>query len=426
MASHSRHVVSGSEAIRRQIKFDRSDLLWVCDRPLIHPQAREVLAHARAHGIDPPPVTEVARLPIRTSDGYLVGPTILDMLVRKVRVVRSLPVAAGAAIRQAARAAGGDPPRAVVTWSLRDTDELWPGVGQRQLKTPVLDDDDDERKQLHHPFLAGLASGGMPIPGGRVPGWVRVSKQSTVSISDYAYRLACGMVGSVSDGYREVCQIAQAAWDRDQARVLAIAEGIAAAPGRVLVEDAALAATRPISSISQEVEAEMMKRACNWLGVDLAANVSRGRGRPRAAAGDEGEVIRVRLVDGTTVGVFKKAFGGVAEGTALEFLDVMRLAEVLGELRTDGLGADADLLEAYLEARDPDWREAAAAAAAGEPSASAESPYDVLGVLPTATTDEIAAAFRTVMHAVQHLPNTAPQRRLIAAFKTIKEARKTA
>jgi hypothetical protein len=57
-----------------------------------------------------------------------------------------------------------------------------------------------------------------------------------------------------------------------------------------------------------------------------------------------------------------------------------------------------------------------------EPSQAApqENPYDVLGVTPEMQMSAIAEAFRAMMLAVQNLPNGAPQRRLIAAFKEIK------
>ena len=50
----------------------------------------------------------------------------------------------------------------------------------------------------------------------------------------------------------------------------------------------------------------------------------------------------------------------------------------------------------------------------------------MLGVTQQTPMAEIAEAFRAMMQAVQHLPNPAPQRRLIAAFKFIKSLNKEA
>ena len=83
MASHSRHVLSLPGEVRTQVKFRRDDLLLVHDRPLRDPLAAERQRRAKAQGFDPRLlVVEVPGLPIRTRNGNLVGPTLLDMLVR--------------------------------------------------------------------------------------------------------------------------------------------------------------------------------------------------------------------------------------------------------------------------------------------------------------------------------------------------------
>jgi hypothetical protein len=161
-------------------------------------------------------------------------------------------------------------------------------------------------------------------------------------------------------------------------------------------------------------------------------------GGPEAppAAGDEGRVVRVAVApDGTVTGATKADYRGTAAGTSLSAIGIVGLAEMLGGLRLDGYELDAELLEAFLDAADANWREQVAAAMNGEaqpgggrdarpaPAEAAEDPYDVLGVTRDTPTPEIAEAFRAVMQAVQHLPNAAPQRRFIAAFKAIKAER---
>jgi hypothetical protein len=164
------------------------------------------------------------------------------------------------------------------------------------------------------------------------------------------------------------------------------------------------------------------------MGVDPDAELVRPRGRQKAAAGDEGDIVRLSIAgDGTVVGTFKAAYRRVAQGASLASLDLLTLVETLGAFRIDGLAADADLLEAYLDVAAPDWREQAAEAAVGGVTHSnEESPYDIIGVTPETPMAAIAEAFRATMQAIQHLPNAAPQRRLIAAFKSIKTLHKDA
>ncbi len=430
MASHSRHVLSRPGDVRVQVKFRRRDLLWRHDHALHSPHAAQMRAWGKANGIPPGDiVVSVDRLPLTAPTGSLVGPTILDVLTRETVQVSSLPAAVAASIREAAQAAGSKVPSSLAVWRARNPDTLWPRSGQERHAAPREEGGDDP-KRPDHPFLLALASGGKPEAGGP-EGWERVSKASTVLLGEYAYRLAVGLWGGVAAAYTEIARLAEAAWEDDQARALQIWGLVAKAPGGVLVEDDQVLSLRPGSSVSQQVEREIMRQACAWLGIDPDLDVRRPRGRPRSQAGDEGEVVAVSVDgEGNVTGRFKRLYHGIAGGTPFSDLDALTLAEVLGALRQDALGADADLLEAYLDAADPDWREKASAAAGSEEdsgdSSGAETPYDVLGVLPTTPLDEVAAAFRAAMLAVQHLPNHAPQRRLTAAFKAVKRQRKQA
>ena len=424
MASHSRHVLSRPGEVRAQIKFQRTDLLWQHEGILRSPYAVEMRAWAKAQDIPADLVViEVPRLPLVTPSGALVGPTILDMLTRKVCPLRDLPKAMVVRVRAEAKAAGLPVPGTVAAWQARDPATLWPKPGQSRRMAPQREVDEEE-KESDHPFLAALASGGRRA-GVQPDGWVRVQKTSTLLVGEYVYRLAVGMWNGVAAAYGQIARLAEQAWAEDQERALSLWAIIQAAPEGVMLEDGQVMALRPISSVSQQVEREIMRQACIWLGIDPDLDLKRPRGRPRVQAGDEGDVISVSIdPDGVVTGRFKKSYQGVDEGAVLADLDVLKLAEVLGALRHDALAFDADLLEAYLDAAAPDWREQAAAASSSSPDGvDADSPYDVLGVLPQTPMDEVAAAFRGAMQAVQHLPNAAPQRRLIAAFKAIKTER---
>jgi hypothetical protein len=153
-----------------------------------------------------------------------------------------------------------------------------------------------------------------------------------------------------------------------------------------------------------------------------------GQGTASRAA-DEGAVVRVSTApDGAVTGMFKRAYAGLAPGTDLAGLDVVRLAGALGNLHLDGFALDADLLEGYLDRTVPDWRDRISEAVNGsgaprpDPVATgSEDPWDVLGVTREMPMAEVRATFAAQMQVLQRLPNPAPQRRLIAAFKAIKE-----
>ena len=156
---------------------------------------------------------------------------------------------------------------------------------------------------------------------------------------------------------------------------------------------------------------------------------------PKAAAiSDEGEVVRMTLSPGGALsGSVKSDYGGYRAGTALGGLAVLELAGVLGSLRMDGLSFDGDLVETFLDARFPSWRETVADSmrggdgGPGAPQApEPESPYDILGVTPGMSLAEISKVFAMTMNAVQNLPNAAPQRRLIAAFKDVRKLKEAA
>ena len=157
-----------------------------------------------------------------------------------------------------------------------------------------------------------------------------------------------------------------------------------------------------------------------------------GTERMRQTVTEEGSIVRLRISPmGSVSGILRRAYDGIAEGTDLGALGTLRLAELLGRMHMDSLATDADLLEAYLDATAPSWREQAAEAmrAAEEQGSrggkaastlSGESPYDVLGVTPDMEMADIGRAFAEQMQIMGKLPNSAPQRRLIEAFKAIR------
>jgi hypothetical protein len=96
-----------------------------------------------------------------------------------------------------------------------------------------------------------------------------------------------------------------------------------------------------------------------------------------------------------------RILAGRFEGVALDALDAATLAALFNEFDSDSRA----LLAAYLDRRDPGWREHAqgdAAAGSGRGPASSgkmteQEAYQILGIEPGATAQDITRAHRTLM-----------------------------
>jgi DnaJ domain len=121
-----------------------------------------------------------------------------------------------------------------------------------------------------------------------------------------------------------------------------------------------------------------------------------------------GQVSRVRSaclemeLDHDTGAMRGRILAGRYEGQALDALSVATLMTLLAEIDEESRA----LLVAYLDRREPGWREHAqsdAAPGAGSPSRGAtgkmteEEAYQILGVQPGASAEEIGRAHRTLM-----------------------------
>jgi hypothetical protein len=119
-----------------------------------------------------------------------------------------------------------------------------------------------------------------------------------------------------------------------------------------------------------------------------------------------GQVSRVRTtfvemeLDHDTGGMRGQVLAGRHQGAQLDALDLPTLASLLGEIDEESRA----LLAAYLDRRDPSWREHADfdATAGHGPSPrggpmTEEEAYQVLGLEPGASADEIGRAHRTLM-----------------------------
>jgi hypothetical protein len=119
-----------------------------------------------------------------------------------------------------------------------------------------------------------------------------------------------------------------------------------------------------------------------------------------------GQVSRVRTpfvemeLDHDSGAMRGRILAGRHQGSSLEALDVAALLGLLVEIDGDSRA----LLEAYLDRREPDWREQAQADAGAGPTMPArrgkmteEEAYQVLGVPAGASAEEIGRAHRALM-----------------------------
>ena len=94
-----------------------------------------------------------------------------------------------------------------------------------------------------------------------------------------------------------------------------------------------------------------------------------------------------------------RVLAGSCQGASLDALDAATLMKLLGEIDDDS----RNLLAAYLDRREPDWREHAQRDAgagtrpAGAGKITEEEAYQILGIQPGATTEEISRAHRSLI-----------------------------
>jgi hypothetical protein len=94
-----------------------------------------------------------------------------------------------------------------------------------------------------------------------------------------------------------------------------------------------------------------------------------------------------------------RVLAGSCQGASLDALDAATLMKLLGEFDNDS----RDLLAAYLDRREPDWRQhaqhdaGAGTRPAGAGKITEEEAYQILGIQPGATTEEISRAHRSLI-----------------------------
>lgn len=387
MAQHNRYA-NKEKHTRRTIKFIREDLLW----------------KGRIGDVTVPVYDQ-------ENDRY-VGPNILDM-------VRRSP------------GAGASPDQSG-TWCLRP---------ERDFILP------SEKREpgACHPFNPSLISGGTPI--GDDGEFVRVVKQSSVSINEIAFKLAVGMHNSVDAAHDLIADKAVLKWRDDMLRARELYDILHRA-GAPVPETAEIAGLRPASSISDDIEQEILADACDWLGVSKKLNIKRAPGRPKGAktknknkksgATDptRGQFIDVWVDDASKLrGKIIATIGGLNVGTDLETLHVLQLTSILELLQKTNAEVDVDLLTTFLDVYAPDWQEQSASSQEAGAGIS-DDPYQHLGVTKDMTLDEITKVYRRLMQKLHpdkiHTDESGNEMRypswmsqvLSTAFSTIKQQKK--
>ncbi|WP_246506755.1 J domain-containing protein [Kistimonas asteriae] len=404
MAWHTRHVapVNTSESPRVTVLFEREDLLWTSPggEPVQNPYTK----------------TETD-IPLRNEHGALIGPNIFDVIDKVERDKKDLVEL-------------GIPP---VTdneghyFVLRPASEFFDKPKKKKKKSSPSNNKD----YLLYPFKKSLSTAGAPVTGALEGDFIRIRKKSTVSISRLSFLLASGMYGSSLKASAMIGQIASDAWSKDLIRAKHFYDLVVSSSHGIQARNVP-ASTMAASTISQHVETLILREACTWMGIDPDTKIQRKRGRPagegKADLGDDshaGNVLVIRLsADGEVTGSFIADFAGYTTGTALETLDLKELANLLVELQDADQVTDVELLEAYLEAADPDWRDKILEDEADDAgSASRYDPYSVLGVDQNASLEEITRAYRKAMQKVHPdrsgLPGFFAQE-VVKAYKSLK------
>lgn len=390
MAWHNRYINSISNAgLRLTIEFKRRDLLWKSFQPILNPHTGEEVL-----------------LPLRLSETVVVSPNVLDMLKRETAIVEieveAMPGTAGAAIAPNGTKQTSKQKVEKLVWHLRSPQEFFPKK--------------EEECSEEHFLSKSLCTGGTVI--GEEGEFIAVNKRSSISINSLVYRLAIGMTGSEADAVRYIGQLAADAWERDNERAVELYKLVSQAKNGYVLDEEIPKELKASASVGQTVESAVLRSACLCLGIDPDAPLKRQRGRPRTRSRDEdgnatnaGEVIELTLQpDETVTGRLIADFQGLIKNTNLASLTLTKLVEILVALRDRELALDAELLEAYLEAVDPDWRAKIAEEIGLEDNSEEKTnPWTILGLTSGVSVAEVKAAYRKIMRQVHPDTSGLPQ-----------------
>jgi DnaJ domain len=143
-----------------------------------------------------------------------------------------------------------------------------------------------------------------------------------------------------------------------------------------------------------KADPKRVARVLRWIGGGAALLFARSTGQ---ASNGLTAYLEMEL-DHDTGRMNGRVLAGSYQGAALDALDQVTLMKLLREIDDDS----RDLLAAYLDRREPGWREyaqrdAGAGARAAGGNMSEEEAYQILGLQPGATVEEISRAHRSLI-----------------------------
>ncbi len=381
MAWHKRYINSITDGgVRLTVEFKRRDLLWVSSHPLIDPDTGDAIS-----------------LPLRLSETVAVSPNVLDLVKRETQqIFQEVEVTDSGGTQQTMQF-----PVEKLVWRVRCPHEFFP---QRE-----------EERAEDHPLHKSFCTGGVVLQ--EEGDFIAIQKRSSVSINALVYRLAVGMTGSQAEATSYIGELAASAWERDLERAVKLYQLVSQAQEGYVLDEKVPKELKASASVGQIVETAVLRSACIWLGVDPDTPLKRQRGRPRSRSRDEegnatsaGKVIELTLQeDGSVTGRLLISFQELAENTNLASLTLTKLAEILVALREAQLSYNADLVEAYLDAADPDWRDKIASELGAFDTDNRENPWTILGLSPGASLEDVKKAYRKIMRHVHPDTSGLPQ-----------------
>lgn len=291
-----------------------------------------------------------------------------------------------------------------------------------------------------NPFTSGLNTGGQLCDSqfdiGNIP-FTWIVKASSCSISSLVYQLAISMYqNDATKVHNYIQKKANEYWLEDLQRAVSLYQYIASKNGFIKhseIKQKFLAQ----NTISQLIETNLLEQACYWMGQDPNQPVPKNpRGRPKKdpnqpviIAGNyiETTIIEEKnILDDGTVEIVDNLSGRLIAkisdyqpDTDLSDLTLQDLVFILSELQEINSQKDIDLMEAYLEALNPDWREDVFL---DDESLYDEDPYTILGVSPEDDLSTIKAKYFQLLRIVHPDTSSLPDwitKRIIAAYEDI-------
>lgn len=381
MAWHYRHVKSSrsSKSLREHIIFQRPEFMW-------NPKGRP---------FSNPYTGKLFDIPTEKPSGALIGPNVLDAITTEVRVLDKKRHTFF--VIQKVEALFEDP--AVIAAKKIESQEA---------------DKHNSKEEFLSPFKVRYSTAGRYMH--RLPDhpFIKTVKRSSVSISKLTYALAVSIYGSPHAATKQVGSIASEVWRQDLERSLKLYELVwkhrETGIDKKEVPDELL----PNATVSQIVENTVLREVCSYFKID-PDNVKRPRGQPRKHRSDESksensensqssDYIKLTIDSdtGKISAVLIRAISGFGQYTNLSSLTIEQLAGLMADLEEKGYDWDAQMLEAYLDSVDSDWREFINN---NEDSGDFDSPapadpYTILGVTRETEFKNITKAYRRLMSAV--------------------------